>query len=318
VLGGDEPAGEEAEEIDISEERVGEFLATREEEARTLYAQRAAIYDVPERVRARHILLQLPSDADEATVAAAEARAEEIRARLEAGEDFAALAKEYSDDPGSKDAGGDLGFFGRGQMVKPFEDAAFALEPGVVSEPVRSDFGIHIIRVEEHTQARNTPFEEVRTDLARELLEREVRMEQAREQAQKISAEVAGGESVEDAARAEGLTLERSGWLRRRPDGFVPGLGAAPEVLATAFALDPGQSSSRIFEVDGKLALVQVLGRQLPDDVDIDKGIADVQQELENQKRNLLAQSWVNSKRTELAEKGEVAVDLSRVSGGGG
>jgi len=215
-------------------------LSSTAQEARTLYHHRGAIYAVPEQVRARHILLQIPPDADEATVAATEARAQALLERIRGGEDFAAIALEVSDDPGSKQNGGDLGFFGRGQMVEPFEDVAFELEPGALSDLVRSDFGIHIIRVEEHRDASNTPFEEVREELARELVASEAKSEVNRALAEKLAAAIRDGQSLESAARAEGLTLERSGWLRRRPDGFVPGLGAA-------FALEPGQSSDRIF-----------------------------------------------------------------------
>jgi len=298
----------------VTDEQVQKFLATREEEARTLYSQRAAIYDVPEQVRARHILLQLPRDADEATVAATEARAQALLDRIRAGEDFAEIATEESDDSGSKANGGDLGYFGRGQMVKPFEDVAFELEPGTLSDLVRSDFGIHIIRVEEHKQASKTPFEDVRETLARELLAGEAKSEVNRALAEKLAAAVRSGESLEDAARAEGLTLERSGWLRRRPDGFVPGLGAAQDLMSTAFALEAGQSSDRIFEVGDKLALVQLLARQIPEDVDVAKGIDATREELRNQKRNQLAQSWIESRRKALAEAGELAVDLRPVS----
>jgi len=294
----------------VTDEQVQACLASREEEARTLYHQRAAIYDVPEQVRARHILLQIPPDADEATVAATEARAQALLERIRGGEDFAAIALEVSDDPGSKQNGGDLGFFGRGQMVEPFEDVAFELEPGALSDLVRSVFGIHIIRVEEHRDASNTPFEEVREELARELVASEAKSEVNRALAEKLAAAIRDGQSLESAARAEGLTLERSGWLRRRPDGFVPGLGAAQDLMATAFALEPGQSSDRIFEVGDKLALVQLLGRQIPEDVDVEKGIAATREELRNQKRNQLAQSWVESRRQALAEAGELAVDL--------
>ena len=308
TLGG----GGATEDVEVSEEALGEFLATREAEARALYQERSAIYDIPERVRARHILLKVPSEAGEAEVAEIEARARGLLARLEVGEDFAEIAQEVSDDPGSKANGGDLGFFGRGQMVKPFEDAAFSLEPGVVSDQVRSDFGIHIIRVEEHTQPTHTAFEQVREELARELLANEMRIEVDRELAQKLAGAVRGGQSLEDAARAEELTLERSGWLRRRPDGFVPGLGAAQDLMFTAFAMEPGQSSDQIFEIDYKLALVQLLGRQLPEDVDIDQGVEAMREEIRNQKRGVLAQSWINGRRKELAAAGQLAVDWNR------
>jgi parvulin-like peptidyl-prolyl isomerase len=86
--------------------------------------------------------------------AATLALANELRQRLLAGEDFAALAAEYSDDPGSAANGGDLGWFGKGQMVAPFEEAAFSLPIGEISEPVKSDFGYHLIEVLERDAAR--------------------------------------------------------------------------------------------------------------------------------------------------------------------
>src|SRR5215813_12554528 len=105
-----------------------------------------------EQVHARHILISVKS-ADAPTEegldkTAARAKAEEVLKRVKAGENFEALAKEYSTDPGSKDNGGDLGWFGRGRMVPDFEKAAFALQPGQVSEIVESPFGFHIIKVE--------------------------------------------------------------------------------------------------------------------------------------------------------------------------
>ena len=150
-------------------------LGFSEEEFRGLFEvnvlrkklQQAVCSDVPtteEAVHARHILIAIKTptpevvgegtptptpDAEAVKKAEEEAlkKAQEIKARLDAGEDFAQLAKEFSDDPGSKDNGGDLGWFGRGKMVKEFEDAAFALEPGQISEPVKTPFGYHIIQV---------------------------------------------------------------------------------------------------------------------------------------------------------------------------
>jgi len=105
--------------VEVTEERITEHYETNLE---TRYTQ-------PHEVRARHILVRVPRDADDATKAKARARIDEVKGKIDAGGDFAALAKEYSDDPGSKEKGGDLGFFPRGRMVGAFDEAAFALKP---------------------------------------------------------------------------------------------------------------------------------------------------------------------------------------------
>lgn len=120
---------------------AGSIKAT-DEEAREFYDKNQDKFTQPEQVKASHILVKTE---EEAKKAAAEAKA--------APDQFAELAKKYSTDPGSKDKGGDLGFFGRGQMVKPFEEAAFAMTPGQISDPIKSDFGFHIIRVAEKKAA---------------------------------------------------------------------------------------------------------------------------------------------------------------------
>jgi peptidyl-prolyl cis-trans isomerase C len=103
-------------------------------------------------IRARHILLRAPADATPAQRDSVRQLAESLRQRAVQGEDFAALARQYSEDPGSAQRGGDLDFFGRGRMVAPFEEAAFKLQPGEVSPVVETPFGYHVIRVEERRQ----------------------------------------------------------------------------------------------------------------------------------------------------------------------
>lgn len=120
-------------------------------------------------IRARHILLRLPASATEAQRDSVLALAESLRDRAVGGEDFAALAAQFSQDPGSAERGGDLGFFSRGRMVAPFEEVAFALEPGEVSEVVESPFGFHVILLEERRQQELEP---VRDEFRAQLVQR--------------------------------------------------------------------------------------------------------------------------------------------------
>lgn len=123
--------------------------AVSDEEARTFYDKQVAQIDVEEEVRARHILVETEDEALK------------VIGRLDAGEDFAALAKEISTGPTGEN-GGDLGFFVADRMVPEFSDAAFALQPGEVSRPVKSDFGWHVIKVEERRMQQVVPFEDVK------------------------------------------------------------------------------------------------------------------------------------------------------------
>lgn len=115
----------------------------------------------PERVKVSHILVGVESNATAEQKEQAKEEAEALRTRLAAGEDFAALARESSDDPGSKERGGDLDWVARGATVPPFEEAAFSLEPGEISDVVETSFGYHILKVAERKPSGVAPYEEV-------------------------------------------------------------------------------------------------------------------------------------------------------------
>jgi len=139
-------------------------VAVTAEDVETYYKENPQMFQQPEQVHARHILMKSGAEATSEAKATALAKAAAARKRAVAGEDFAALATELSEGP-SAPQGGDLGFFGRQQMVAPFADAAFALEVGQVSEVVETQFGYHIIKVEEKKPASTMTLDEVREPL---------------------------------------------------------------------------------------------------------------------------------------------------------
>jgi peptidyl-prolyl cis-trans isomerase C len=116
----------------LLDDQIGGKITVSEKESRAYYDSNLESFKKPEQVRASHILIKVDPGADEAKKAEARTKIESLQAKLKKGEDFGALAKEYSEGP-SGPKGGDLGFFGRGQMVKPFEEAAFSMKPGQVS-----------------------------------------------------------------------------------------------------------------------------------------------------------------------------------------
>jgi peptidyl-prolyl cis-trans isomerase C len=137
-------------------------------DALAYYEENKADFNTPEQVQASHILIKVEPSATEEEKAAAKEKAEKLLEQVKGGADFAELAKENSDCP-SKSKGGDLGYFGKGQMVKEFEDAAFGMQPGDVSDVVETQFGYHIIKLTDHKKAGLTPFADVKEDIIENL-----------------------------------------------------------------------------------------------------------------------------------------------------
>lgn len=299
-----------AEPESISDEEIATVLEERGAEVRAMYDEHSEEFNQSEAVHARHILFSVGSGEEAASEQAALETAKGVLERLRAGEDFSLLASTLSDDLGSRENGGDLGFLERGQMVPPFEQAAFALEPGALSEPVTTSFGVHLIKVEEHREALHLPFEDVAEQLTRELMASGLAEQRGVEQAEKLAAAVRDGISLEQAAREMELTLGRSGLLNRRGDGFIPGLGAMPEMLAVAFSLEAGESSPRIFEQGGTRAMLQVLEREEANPEILEERLPEIREQLLLEKRNARAEAWVNERRNSLVAGGELRVDL--------
>ena len=196
-------------------------------------------YSTPERVRASHILLNTGGK-DEAAV---RKQAEELLAKVRAGADFAALAKQYSEDPGTKDKGGDLDFFPRGKMVAEFEQSAFSLQPGQISDLVKTSYGFHIIKVVAKEEGTTQPLETVRPQI-QETLASQIADRQITERATTLAERIKNPDDLNKAATELGLKVEESGFFQRTEP--VPGLGTAPQVADAAFDLQDNSVSEAL------------------------------------------------------------------------
>ncbi|OAQ21721.1 peptidylprolyl isomerase [Thermosulfurimonas dismutans] len=153
------------------ERKVLKNLKVSERELQEYYLKHKKDYRVPERVKARHILIRVPEKAGPEAQKAALKKAEDLRQKILAGADFSEIARKYSEDPGTKDKGGDLGFFARGQMIPEFEEAVFKLKVGEISPPIKTRFGYHLVQVEAKVPAQEQPYEKVKDQVRQDLLE---------------------------------------------------------------------------------------------------------------------------------------------------
>ena len=236
-------------EVKVSDEEIKDWYETHKED-----------YHQEEQRRARHILLKLPQGASEQEVQAKKKQIEEIRARIEKGEDFAKVAKEVSEDPGSGKNGGDLGFFNRKSMVKPFSDAVFSMKKGEISQPVRTRFGWHIIILEDIRPERTIPLEEVK-----EKIRDKIALQQAKklawDRANAAYDEIIQMGSLEDYAKSSGAKLETTPMFAKASAPLM--LGRNPEVLDGLFALSKGELSS-LLDIPAGVLIAEISEKQQP------------------------------------------------------
>ena len=224
--------------------------------------------DLEEQVRARHILLKVDKDAKEEVKAEVRAKIEGILARVRSGEDFADLAREFSEDPGSGKKGGDLGYNPRGRMVPEFDKVMFALKPGDISDVVETQYGFHIIKVED-TRKGNVSLEEATPEISDKLFREQKGNEMAKSTAEAFIARIKAGEKMTDVIPKE---EEHAGPLsmkvttsRKFPSTTtsIPGIGEAEEMVKAAFDAD---NAARMFEVGGDYYIMETAERNKPND----------------------------------------------------
>jgi peptidyl-prolyl cis-trans isomerase D len=224
-------------------------ITPSDDDLRQLYESEIDRFTQPERRDVRHILITVDPNADAATAEAAKARIMAIRKKIESGADFAKVAKEDSQDPGSAAQGGDLGFIEKGLMDPAFDQAAFALKQGELSEPVRTRFGYHLIQVTKIDPSKVKPFAEVKDQLLAQAKKRqsEGAYYDLAEKLANVTFE--SPDSLEPAAKALGLKIQTTGWIERSGG---KGVFANPKVLAAAFSDDvlKDRHNSEVIEPD--------------------------------------------------------------------
>ncbi|MDD4929964.1 MAG: SurA N-terminal domain-containing protein [Gallionella sp.] len=223
------PEQVKVEYVKFSVQDLTAMVEVKTEDVRKYYEEHPSEFETPEQRQAAHILLTVAATAPKAEQDAVKARAEQLLASVKQNPArFAELAKQNSQDPGSAANGGDLGFFGRGMMVKPFDEAVFSLKTGEISGLVKSDFGYHIIRLTAIKPSKTAPFEEVSASVLTKLRQQRA-TEKFAELADTFSNRVyEQSDTLKPAATLAGVQVLQSGWLSK---------GQATDELWTAKAL---------------------------------------------------------------------------------
>ena len=240
--------------------KMAESMTVTDAQLRAAYASSMDSFRTPERVKVRHILLMTQGKSD-AEKKAALTKAQDLLKQVKSGADFAELAKKNSQDPGSAQNGGDLGFIVKGQTVPPFEKFAFSAKPNEISDLVTTEYGYHIIQVEEKQAARVKPFEEVKDSITEQLKKQGVNEKMQSTVDQARAALLKAPASAADVAKQFGLDVIT---VKDAKAGEpIPSLGPAPEITAALASMKPNDVSDSLLISGNKIAIV-VLNQKIP------------------------------------------------------
>ena len=271
----------------LNVEQVRNAIKVPETEITAWYQQNISQYQTPAQIRASHILFHTEGK-DEAKVKAA---AEEVLKKAKApGADFAALAKQYSEDDSNKAQGGDLDYFGRGKMVPEFENAAFSMKVGEVSDLVKSQFGYHIIKLTDSKPESVRSLADAHAEIEDQLKWRDAQAE-AEKQASAIEATIKTPADLDKAAKDRGLTVQETGFFAT--DEPVGALGPQPELAQSVFALADGTVTTKQ-RVAAGWVFATVTGKQAAHAPTLDEVKTKVKDDASREKAAELAKTKAN------------------------
>ena len=293
--------------IDVGKLAAGEQISPSE--LLSYYNQHKSEFQQQEEIKASHILIKTEAGPDGKVSAAADAaarkKAEDILKKLRAGANFEELAKKESDDKASAINGGSLGFFQRGSMVPEFEKAAFSLNKGQISDLVKTQYGYHIIRVDDKHQAGTPSIEQVK-----EKIEPFLKQQKAQREAEALANSVqseAGSQGLDAAAAKHALPVVTSDWFARGDS--LPGLGTAPEFMQAIFS---AQEKSPPQSVGTQLGYVvfQVTGVKPP----ATPTFAEIRSQVESQFKTEKAAGMLEQKAAQISDRARALHDLKKAA----
>ena len=287
--------------------KVEASLVVSDAQLRQAYSASMDNFRMPERVKVRHILLMTQGKSD-AEKKQALAKAQDLLKQLRGGADFADLAKKNSQDPGSAQNGGDLGFIVRGQTVPEFEKIAFMAKPKEISDVVTTQYGYHILQVLEKEPARVKPFEEAKAALAEELKKQGVN-EKTQSLADQARAELekSPGSAAEIAKK---LNLELVTVDKARSGEAIPGLGASPEIDSTLAGMKP-RDVSPVLSLPANRLVIVVLNEVIPQR---SADLADVETQVRDRLILQKAQQLAAAAAKTAADKIRAGEDIEKVA----
>jgi peptidyl-prolyl cis-trans isomerase D len=246
--------------IRFSADDFKDHVTVSESDIKSYYNEHSQKYSQKAKVKASHILINVDENAPEAEVQKAKADILDIRNKIVNGSSFEEMAKKYSDGP-SGENGGNLGEFQKGDMVEPFSEVAFATEAGSVSEPVRTQFGWHIIKVDEKTEDSVEKFQDVKDEIKNNLITRKAKFA-AYDKADAVYTETLSGASLEEVAHSRDLEIKLTDYFTKEgPKGEVVN---PSEFAKTAFSFDIGDTSD-IMEFEDDMYILEVKDKKSPE-----------------------------------------------------
>jgi peptidyl-prolyl cis-trans isomerase D len=312
-------------EVHATDAQIKEYVAKNGDAIKKSYEANAAKYDKKKRVQARHILAKVDPSAPKDQDDAARKRIEDAAARVKKGEDFAKVAKEVSDDAGSKEQGGELGYFGEHVMAKPFEDAAFKMKKGDLSEPVRTNFGWHLIQVEDVKDPEKITLEKAAPDIARDIIEADLASKLVHEKAAAALEKLQAGKSFAEVLPADdkkkGAAPVKVGGTVMKPDDTgsfgatqtpnIPRIGAAPEIFADALKANAGDVLPRVYDTPTGPVVAKVKERVRADVAKFAEKKGEVEMRLRLTRESQIEQAWLKS----LKDRSKVELNGALVRG---